>query len=270
MTQPERLSAIAATTLKISAQFWFIVAAIGQWIFVGYIIAHYASPLLSGGLESWNASEPGTYVPGDWLGNMAIAGHILLAIVIIGGGPLQLMPQIRSRFPAFHRMLGRIYMPSVVLTSIAGLYTIWVRGSVGGLTLAIGISIDALLIIVFAVIALRHAMARRIAAHRKWALRLFMVVSAVWFFRVGFMMWMFLTGGAGIDMESFTGPFVTTLTYAQYLLPLAILELYLRARDGGNVAAKLTVATLLVGVTLLMGIGIFMATMGMWFPTHGA
>ena len=84
------------------------------------------------------------------------------------------------------------------------------------------------------------------------------------------MMWMFLTGGAGIDMESVTGPFVTTLTYAQYLLPLAILELYLRARDGGNIAAKFTVATLLVGVTLLMGIGIFMATMGMWFPTHGA
>ncbi|GJM11327.1 MAG: hypothetical protein DHS20C11_36030 [Lysobacteraceae bacterium] len=270
MTQAERLTAIAATTLKTSAQFWFIVAAIGQWIFVGYILVHYAGPLLSGGLEAWNASEPGTYIAGDWLGNLAIAVHILLAIVIIGGGPLQLMPPIRARFPAFHRMLGRVYIPSVIVTSVAGLYTIWMRGTVGDLSLAIGITIDAILIIAFAIIALRHAMARRIAIHRMWALRLFMVVSAVWFFRVGFMMWMFLTGGAGIDMETFTGPFVTTLTFAQYLLPLAILELYLRARDGGSVAAKLVVSSILVGFTLLMGIGIFMATMGMWFPGHGA
>ena len=38
------------------------------------------------------------------------------------------------------------------------------------------------------------ARSRRITEHRRWALRLFMAASAVWFFRVGLMGWTMLTG----------------------------------------------------------------------------
>ena len=92
-----------------------------------------------------------------------------------------------------------------------------------------------------------------------------MVASSVWFLRVGTRLWVFLTGGVGIDSESFTGPFVVAAHLGQFLLPLAVLEVYLRARDGDNARFKLATATGLLALTILMGIGIFLVATGSWF-----
>ena len=54
--------------------------------------------------------------------------------------------------------------------------------------------------------------------------------------------------------------------YASTLFPLAVLELYLRADDSAGPRARLAVAGGLVVLTLLTGIGIFGAYMGMWRP----
>ena len=52
------------------------------------------------------------------------------------------------------------------------------------------------------------------------------MASGVWFFRVGLMLWVVVNQGpAGFDTETFRGPFLTFLSLAQSLLPLAILEL---------------------------------------------
>ncbi|MDX1554572.1 MAG: hypothetical protein R3212_00955, partial [Xanthomonadales bacterium] len=75
-----------------------------------------------------------------------------------------------------------------------------------------------------------------------------------------------VTGGVGVDFESFTGPFLSFWSFAQYLLPLAMLEAYLRAKDGWGPGGQLAVAGTLVALTVVMGIGIFAATMGMWLP----
>ncbi|NNC72176.1 MAG: DUF2306 domain-containing protein [Sphingomonadaceae bacterium] len=256
-----------ARILSMVAIAWFVVTAIGQWIFVFYVAAFYGPLLFGKGLAGLDETHlPNGYIPGDLIGNLAIATHLLVAIIIIGGGPLQLVPQIRNRFPAFHRYLGRTYMATAVLTSLAGLYLVWTRGVLGGAAGHIAISLDGVLIIVFAGIALRHAIARRIDRHRRWALRLFMVVSAVWFFRIGLMFWFMTTGGIGIDPETFTGPALSVLYFAQMAVPLAILEIYLRAKDGSSPAGKLAAAGLLIVATLAMMIGIFAATMGMWLP----
>jgi hypothetical protein len=84
-----------------------------------------------------------------------------------------------------------------------------------------------------------------------------MVVSAVWFIRVGMNAWVFLTGGLGVDRESFSGPAVVAWHFAQYLLPLAVLELYFRARDSASVQGRYAMAIGLLALTILMGIGIF-------------
>ncbi|RED16947.1 DUF2306 domain-containing protein [Parasphingopyxis lamellibrachiae] len=253
--------------LSIAAAAWFVVTAIGQWIFVFYVTAFYGPLLFGKGLAGLDETHlPAGYVPGDLMGNLALGFHLLIAIVIIGGGPLQLIPQIRARFPAFHRYLGRTYVAMAVLTSIAGLFLVWTRGVIGGSVAHIAISLDGLLIILFAVIALRHAIARKIDKHRRWALRLFMVVSAVWFYRIGLMFWFMTTGGIGIDTETFTGPFLTFLFFGQMLVPLAILEIYLRAKDGSSSAGKFAAAGLIGIATFGMVIGIFAATMGMWLP----
>src|SRR6185503_15008705 len=177
------LNSVADRTLKFATRFWFVVAVAGQWMFAYYVAAFYGGAAVRGDMQAWNKVMPHGYVPGNTMSNVAIAAHLLLAVVIIVGGPLQLIPQIRSYAPAFHRWNGRIYMPAVFLTSIAGLYMIWGRGPGGDIVQHLGITLDAILIMVFAVLALRYAMARQIQTHRRWALRLFMVVNAVWFFR---------------------------------------------------------------------------------------
>jgi len=122
------------------------------------------------------------------------------------------------------------------------------------------------LILLFSGLALYHAIGRRIDAHRRWALRLFMVASAVWFFRVGLMGWIMLTGGVGIDFESFTGPFLYVLGFAPYLLPLAFLQWYFRTRQGVSDGETIALALALTGASLFMAVGIFAATLGMGLP----
>lgn len=253
--------------LQWSGVAWFFTAAIGQWIFVYYVAASYI-PALSrhgfAGLE--NTALPAGYVPGDLIGNLSIAAHVLLAIVIIGGGPLQLTPFIRNRFPAFHRYLGRTYITLAVLSSFAGLWLVWTRGTVGGLIGHLAITLDAALIIAFAAIAIRFAIKRQIDKHRRWAMRLFMVVSAVWFFRIGTMFWFMTTGGIGIDMETFEGPALTVLYFAQMAIPLAVLQLYFHAQDSDKAGRKLVAAAVVLAATGVTAVGVFAATMGMWLP----
>lgn len=267
MTRSLVSSASADKALQGAATFWFVVVAAGHWIFMIYVLGFYGPLIFQGGLEALADTHlPNGFKPGETLGNAAVAAHLLLAVVIIGGGPLQLIPQVRARFPQFHRALGRTYLVAAVASAVAGLYMIWTRGTIGGMLNHISISLDGVLIIVFAALAVRYAIARDIKTHRRWALRLFMVASAVWFFRVGLMGWVFMTGGAGIDFETFSGPFLYFWGFAQYLLPLAVLELYFRARDSANVKGRVALAAGLCVLTVAMGIGVFAATMGMWLP----
>jgi len=257
----------ADTALNVSARLWWLVAALGQWIFVAYVAGYYGPLLVQGGVQALQKTHLANgFMPGDTAGNAAVAAHVLLAAVILGGGPLQLIPQIRARFPTFHHWLGRTYMLTAVASSIAGLYLIWTRPLFGPLITNIATSLDGVLIIVFAAIALRYAIARDIRTHRRWALRLFMVASSVWFLRVGFQSWLFLTGGVGVDFKTFTGPFLVAWHFGQYLLPLAVLELYFRARDSADAHHRSAMAVGLFSLTILMGIGIFQAAMNSWLP----
>ena len=67
-------------------------------------------------------------------------------------------------------------------------------------------------------------------------------------------------------MDTFAGPFLTILSFSTYLLPLAVLELYLRAQDRGSAPARIAVASLVGALTLVTALGVFGATVGMWLP----
>ena len=152
--------------------------------------------------------------------------------------------------------------------SLTGFYLTWIRGSIGGLIGDIAITINGVFIILFAMITIRYAMRRKFGAHRKWALRLFMVVSGVWFFRVGFMFWMLIhQKPVGFDPATFQGPFLTFLSFAQYLLPLFFLELYFWAQERAGKAGKIGTAILIVALAIATAVGIFGATMGLWLPS---
>ena len=256
------VSVFAKNTLNLIAKFWFLVAVFGQWIMVYYVVFHYGGSILTGNLVALESPN------GQTSGLLALIVHVLLAVIIMGAGPLQLIPQIRAKAPKFHHINGRVYMATIFIGSIIGLYIIWGDFEMpGGSAMFIAMNLLVLLILFFAGMALRYAIARKIKQHRKWALRLFMVVNAGWFFRVGLMAWILINGGpVGFDPETFEGPFIIVLAFAQYLLPLILLELYLWARDKAGTASQYAMAAGLFAATIVMGVGIFGAAMSMWLP----
>jgi hypothetical protein len=265
--QKSALTPSAATAARYAVNVWYTLALLGHLIFVAYILAVFYPPIAAHGTAGLEGMHlPSGFREGDFLGNLAATAHVLLAAIVIGGGPLQLLPALRRRFPRFHRALGRTYLTAASISALGGLYMVWTRGTVGDLVGHLTISGDAVLILVFSALTVYHAVGRRITEHRRWAMRLFMVASAVWFFRVGLMGWLMLTGGVGIDFETFTGPFLYVLGFAQYLLPLAVLEWYFRIQRGVGDREQWVFAAALTGLSLYMAVGIFAATAGMWLP----
>ena len=82
------------------------------------------------------------------------------------------------------------------------------------------------------------------------------------------MLWLLLFRRAvGFDPNTYHGPFTTFLTFAEYLLPLAVLELYLFAQDGGGAVRRFAAATVLFVLTLGMGAGVFGVATMEWLPS---
>lgn len=258
---------LANRALNGAAAAWSCAAMLGQLLFAFYAAVFYGGALLRRTPHEWNKVLPNGYIAGDTAGNLALGAHMLFAVVIMACGALQLLPRLRGTAPRLHRWSGRLYVALAAIASLTGLYMVWFRDRGGSAVQHTGISIAALLILLFAVIAVHYARRRKFREHRRWALRLFLVVGAVWFFRVGLMFWLFVNQGpVGFDPKTFTGPFLNFLSFAQYLLPLAVLELYLRVSERGGAAARLAVSGLLLVLTGAMSVGIGVAAMGLWLP----
>lgn len=256
----------AATKLNWAARFCFGAIAIGQSLFVFFILAFYYRSTLRGDLAAWdNKPNIEGYTAGDVTGNAFFAAHVLMAAILTIGGLVQLIPILRSRWPFIHRWNGRLYMASALILSIGGLWLVWIRGTWLNLPGAIGITTNGVLIIACAVMAWRRALSRRFVDHRQWAIRLFALASAVWFMRIGYMVWGLATGGMGIG-DAMDGPFDYFLAFANSLLPLAVAEIYLRAYSGKADGAKLIAAAVLALSALIILSGSIGAWLVMWGP----
>ena len=155
--------------LRLSATFCFLSIAAGQLLFTAFILLFYYPPSLSGDFAAWNAKPLiKGFVPGDPGGNLFFAAHVLMAAVITFGGLVQLVPAIRGRWPVIHRWNGRLYLLSALVLALGGLWLTWVRVTWLHWAGAVGISLDALLILLFGALAWRDARARRFAAHTAW------------------------------------------------------------------------------------------------------
>lgn len=260
--------ALSRRALNLAAGLWFVITLAGQWLFTAYSIIYYGGLLWTEGAAGLvQTGLPRAYTPGDTWGNGAIAVHLLLVVFILGTGPLQLVPALRQRFPRFHRWNGRGFVAAAVVSALTGLYLIWIRGySAGDRPQHFGLSLNGALILVCSFLTVRHALGRRIDLHQRWALRLYLVASGVWFARVGLWLWVLLSGGAGIDFTSFTGPFLTALSFGQTLLPLALLELYLHTKDRAQGWARPAMVALLLLLSVGTAIGLHQVYCRVWLP----
>lgn len=253
----------ASTALKASATFWLVIAIVGEWAFLIFIVAFYGSTSLTGNFEAWtkNTILPKGYIAGDRTGNLFFATHALIAAVVAFGGVLQLMPRLRARFPAFHRWNGRVFLTAILAASLSGITMNWWRE-----TSTVAISINGLLILLFAWLAWRAACQRDFAQHRRWAMRTFMVAGGVWFLRLGFFAWFIVPKSVLKLPEEIHIVFNTLWPFGSYVLPLVILELYLRATASDSARFKFLAATTLTMTTLFMAIGVFAAVAFLWMP----
>ncbi|WP_448549540.1 DUF2306 domain-containing protein [Thalassotalea fusca] len=258
----------ALSWLKLSGAVWLTVAILGQGLFAFYILMFYGGHALEANWQAWSNRMIHGIIEGDYLLNAAVFIHILLAFTISGLGPLQFVPQIRTKFPMFHRINGRFYLTSGVIISVSAIYMIWSREAiVGGLPGQIGTSLDGILVIIFAFITVRFAMARKIKQHSRWALRFFIVVSGVWFYRIIRGFWIIANNGTSPGTNAnLTGPFDITLNFAGYLVPLLILEVYFYLQDHNKPVARKIFSIVLCLLTLVTAIGIYGAAKILWLP----
>src|ERR1700693_6269734 len=101
LTNRVELSSVANTALNAAARFWFVVTVTGQLVFAFAVASFYSLTALRGDYHGWKFTNG--YIPGVTKGNWAVVMHVASAAAIMLAGALQLVPQVRSRFPVFHR-----------------------------------------------------------------------------------------------------------------------------------------------------------------------
>jgi uncharacterized membrane protein len=240
------------------------------------MMAAYNGSTLTGNSQDWNKVFiiRGGWIAGDTVGNLSFGVHALLGAIVTFGGALQLVRQIRTRAMSFHQWAGRVFLVTALVTSVTGIYMKWIRGwefilSDPGYKIdAWGHSFDGVLIIIFAILAWRAARSHEIAAHRRWALRTYIVASGQWFLRIGVFSWILLWGGrpVGINTETFHGPFIVFWDFASFLLPLAVLEIYMRVKESRGPRRKFAMSSGLVASGLLVLLGTAGIAVALWAP----
>src|SRR5690349_19363520 len=104
----------AARTL--TATCWISAALFGL-----YILAFYAAALFDGNIAKWNQGLPRLYESHTPAATAGIGVHFAAGGIILALGCVQFLASIRSRYPAVHRWIGRVYVTSALLAGIGGL-----------------------------------------------------------------------------------------------------------------------------------------------------
>ncbi|MCA0392669.1 MAG: DUF2306 domain-containing protein [Proteobacteria bacterium] len=252
--------------LQLGASVWFIAATLGQWAFVLFILLFFGGHGLSGDLAGLNDKPHVTgYVPGDTFGNLQFIAHALMGGVVTFAGTWQLLPALRRRWPGIHRWNGRLFLGISLLGALSGLYLTWVRGSRLGVGSNVSITANGVLILAFATLAWRSALRRDFVRHRRHALRAFLLVNGVWFLRIGIMLAGLALAPLGVEIN-YTGMVFVGVSFASWLIPLTVLELYLRAERSQRAVPRYAMAGLLGVSALLVLAGSAAAVAFMWLP----
>ena len=246
-------------------QILFSVGVGGQWLFVSYIVGFYFVLAINGQYEKVNEVLGHGVIEGDLIGNLMLGIHIFLAGIIIFGGPLQFFTSIRQKYPIFHRWNGRIYFTTAIIAALAGLYMNSTRGAHGGIPMYLGNALNAVLIFGFSFKAWQSAMKRDFVSHKRWAIRAYLMVCGVWFFRIGYGLWVLLTGFTAIGASpDLTGPFDRFLAFGHSLVPLLILELYFFTKSHPDPRVRQRMAVFLYTLIPFLVAGIVMVAVVFW------
>lgn len=165
-----------------------------------------------------NLAPSATNILGNALAKPWLWLHIAGAATALLIGPFQLLPWTRKRFPAAHRITGRVYVVGCLAGGAGGFIAAF--GSTAGPIATGGFAILALVWIWVNVQGWRAALARRFPDHRQWMLRSLSLTFAAVTLRL------YLAIGAIAGL-----PFVDVYratAWISWIPNLILMELYLR------------------------------------------
>lgn len=254
--------ALRWSVLALAATTW-----ISSSIFAVYIIAFFLGAIPVGTLTDWNESLPNLYERKSLAATIGIGIHFGLGAIVLLLGPLQLIAKIRKRWPRVHHVIGWTYASAAILTGLGGLSYIALRGTIGGPVMSIGFGLYGALIVLAGIQTLRHAIARRIAIHRSWAIRLYALAIGSWLYRMDYGFWFLFAGKLGTT-KTFSGPVDQFMIFWFYIPNLIIAELILRTRGGTAPGWAKSSAAAAIGVaTGFVALGTYWFTMKAWGPS---
>ena len=267
-TVPVRLESrgMSAALLRWSGAALVGTVWVSATLFGLYILAFYAGALAEGEMEKWNGVLPRLYEADTPVATAGIGMHFAAGGIILALGCIQLIGAVRRRWPAAHRWMGRVYVAAALLAGVGGLSFILTKGTIGGAVMDAGFGLYGVLTVLAAVQTARHARARRMDAHRAWALRLFALAIGSWLYRMDYGFWIMLTDGAG-HARDFRGPFDVVMAFWFYLPNLLVAEAFIRARRvSAPPAVRLAAAGVLAGATGFLLLGTYYFTRIYWGP----
>ena len=144
--------------------------------------------------------------------------HAVAAGLALMLGPWQFITRLRERHPPLHRAIGCGYAGCLLVAGLAALPL--ALHADGGWVAQLGFAVLALLWPATTAVALVHIRARRVAAHRRWMLRSFVLTAGAITLRL-----QILVGSAlGVPVEAF----YTALAWTSWLPQALWLEWRLR------------------------------------------
>lgn len=240
---------------------------ISATLFGLYILLFYFAALLLEETDRWNHVLPDLFNTSTRTATLGIGLHFAAGGIILVLGCIQLLKGIRTRYPAVHRWLGRLYVLSALLTAIGGLVFIFVKGTIGGSIMNVAFALYGILMFGAAVQTIRYARAGDYESHRAWAIRLFALAIGSWLYRMDYGFWFLFTDGLG-HASDFSGPFDYFMDFWFYLPNLLVAEIFIgrRATLQSNVAKILaTILTFLATAFLVLATYYF--TVKLWAPS---
>lgn len=253
--------------LATSIKAWIIVVLAGQWMFALYILAQFAMPWMSGTLDESQFSHMiEGYVNGDDFNNKVLLLHIIPVLVISLSATFQLVPYVRTHYPTFHRLNGRLFLTIGVLGALTGIYLTWGRGTRLSDIGALGTTLNGLLIPVFCILAWRFAVRKQFTLHRRFAVHAFILINGVWSLRLYLMGWFMVNQGSFGNNATMDGPADLIISYACYLFPMAVAEFVFWAETKAKPKTTLVASGLVAFAVVITAIGVVSATIMMWWP----
>ncbi|HEY3812903.1 MAG TPA: DUF2306 domain-containing protein [Caulobacteraceae bacterium] len=256
---------ISAALVRYSGTALLVSSWISAAIFGLYILAFYIGAIPRDAMSGWNHTLPGLYEPRTPMATLAIGGHFLAGAILLMLGPVQFIRAIRSRVPAVHRWLGRLYVLSAGVAGVAGLSFIVMKGTVGGPVMSVGFGLYGALVALSALQTYRYGLARNQVVHSAWATRLFALVIGSWLYRLEYGFWVLTTGGLG-STNSFSGWFDHVMAFFFYLPNLAIAEMVIRSNGRTGSALRYATAVTLALATGLVVLGSYFFITRYWWP----